>query len=150
MPTTLPRLLRIFPPFRLSLFFPPSPLPPYLGPPSAHISLQPCHLSSSVWSNSNDSRRCPDPVLPEHYHISIPPDFFLFHSNFPPNLPISKSPASGLALVGPLESFVNHLRGRPQPEVPVRHIGCAGETIMPSPARVTPARSTSEASWVRR
>ena len=54
------------------------------------------------------------------------------------------------SLAGPRRSFVIHLRGSPLSEVPVGHPGCAGETIMPSPARLTPFISGSEAYEVRR
>ena len=71
--SSLPFVLSLFFSFLFfSTFFPPSPLLPYLDPPSAHISLQPCHLPSSVWNNSNDSRRCPDPV---QYRIRLSRSF---------------------------------------------------------------------------
>ena len=48
------------------------------------------------------------------------------------------------------KSFVKDLRARPPSEVPVGHPARAGPGIMPSPARLTPVRTTSGAPWVRR
>ena len=83
------------------------------------------------------------PISPYLHAPTIHPTFSILKPLPPSSFPILKRPPLSLPRV-------IHLRGYPLSEILLRHPGCAGETIIPSPARATPSRSTSEAHWLRR